>query len=1004
MSTTRRCRLTDSHKTAAPAASTHPLLIGQNSATRKIRGTPTHSHDADEYARKNGLTVDSLLNDAWTGLLDRSSLMTATIVQTETGELIEGNELPECLFRSIIPIPEQLQISSQSLNLIQQAWKADKEEKVTDLMTELLFPETTRNKSLKLETPLLRSDHDMDCRRLAREIKTFQKGSLPDHRLPLFPTEDDKGEGLVFTRTSAKLDKAMVRAFEKENMKIRKETMQYLYDTLNADWTAEDQRDYLEIVSTYNGIISRDYMTPPLSPPTYLPKYLIPDDETCEIPEPIDASLDLELTADIEAADKKLLAKDEEFWTTVVSQDVPSPDRYDNIDVSEMIRAGELPSRQSSDSPRPLTQDLKVEVPLMPDDNNADMMNIPARVMDPEDLSMAMTLVSRCDTLPYTPNTADGDFADFLEQKAIIVKRSAEQEELQALDATARVPIPVMDFSLPRTDWDENLDDASIMFEWIQETSAVDWRGYKWPSKNKLAEQRMVWVPLAHMGEKKLVSEEIEIEPGILASFLERIPEKEVVTSVDCINKQQGLLMLREEDDGDDEIMEDVSSPEHLPSLKQLSPTRLKKTVLVTESEAPTPVSPDDLTTLLGGRKRQLDELMCQRSSQQKQVGGPMTISQIGASDIISSSLLDSTNVLRSFVGEYTDFEPLVENYIEMNYPKKPKLTHSRFFGPAPNAKPDHTTGTPQPRDGEPVGGMLPPPKLVPAVAPEFTPPNTPPKVIVSSAVSKLLTIQLEKLLPGILLIERDYDKHRPHGWYPGLRSPNADEADIILSPATGIMMTTMVRLRQKPLPGKTGQLVFRNVVENVATRHERLVILVSEGNKNSGSMSLLSQSDAKALGEFHAFTVCLPIKTYVLYVGGGIETLAKWVAATICKYAHESLPVHDLMLPVETNWEMFLRRAGMNVCAAQVILGHFEVPDEELAIGGEGLYGLPRFLVMTSEERVEMFGNVLGGRRLLDRVSRAIGEPWGPPQAVNGVYSQQGTVFSLSGTENGRM
>lgn len=122
-----------------------------------------------------------------------------------------------------------------------------------------------------------------------------------------------------------------------------------------------------------------------------------------------------------------------------------------------------------------------------------------------------------------------------------------------------------------------------------------------------------------------------------------------------------------------------------------------------------------------------------------------------------------------------------------------------------------------------------------------------------------------------------------------------------------------------------------------------------------------------------------------VVYVGGGTETLAKWVAAVVCDYAAEAEAVRGLVLPVETLWEVFLRRAGMNAFAAQVVLGRLRVPDGVPAVGGgdESVFGLPLFVVMGRERRAELFGEVFGGRRVLDRVSEVLDEPWAP-QDVN--------------------
>jgi hypothetical protein len=242
------------------------------------------------------------------------------------------------------------------------------------------------------------------------------------------------------------------------------------------------------------------------------------------------------------------------------------------------------------------------------------------------------------------------------------------------------------------------------------------------------------------------------------------------------------------------------------------------------------------------------------------------------------------------------------------------------------------------------------------------------------------------------------------------VRSPNLDEADLVVSPATGILLTTMIQLRQRALPsqftatatttagGNTNThntTAFCRIVENVAVRHERLVVLVSEGNKHSETASPLAPADARALAAFQGFAAGLTAAAdtadvEVVYVGGGVETLARWVAALVCREcAAASGGVREMLLPVETFWEVFLRRAGMNVFAAQVVLGRLKVPDGRPAVGGgDGqVFGLPLFVVMPRERRIELFAEVLGGRRVLDRVSDVLDEPWGQRAVDEGVF-----------------
>ncbi|KAK4237334.1 hypothetical protein C8A03DRAFT_16108 [Achaetomium macrosporum] len=949
-------------------------------------GSPTSFANADEYARCTGLTIDSRFFD-WRQLVEHDQALASTIVELETGQLIETVQLEECVFRAIIPTPEQWQIPAASLQILQDVCTRRKDEDLADLVSGQCFLETSKWQSLKLEAPALRSDHGIDCRRLTRRVKSFLKEPLPEHRLPLHPVDVGKGEGLEFPESMAEMGKAYVQTIEQENLEVTRDTLVYLMQSLRSDLTDNDRRTFARETSAYKGVGAGEHLTPPLRPlASSSPEHFVPEDEICEIPEPSDPSS--RLSEDIAASEQKVFQTDLEFWAEALERD-NAPDRYDDIDKSEMIKAGEFRSPVLSSSPQSVPRDLRLDVPLLPwSDDNGDTTET-TRVLAPDDLAEAKELVASSDTLSGSDGPT-GQLVTLFLERASHVMRCAEQERLQPLDATARVPVPVLDFSNPVAEWEQRLWEAKAIFQWIQKDTDVDWQHPKW-AHNRAAEQRMVWTPLAHMKEKELVSEQIEVDSKALDFFLERSRDCEVPTSADYAYKQPGLAVLRTEDDEEDD--EDFLTPldsstrappndSQLINLEGTAPL-LTETAFATQSNGPkaTPTAtppPLDLTTLLSGRKRVIDETLEKRQPSQRREWNPAAAPGIGATEIIDPALIPSTNVLRGFMSEYTDFAPLVDNFVEMNFPKKPKLTHSSFFSPSITI-PSFALS----KADEAAKLMPPPPKPVPALAPDITPPNLPPRVVVSSTTSKLITLQLEKLLPGIDLITRDYDKHRPSGWVPGMRFPNLDEADIVVSPATGILLTTMIKLRQKPLPGQaigTNSISFCRVVENVAIRYERLVVLVSEGNKHSDTASPLSQSDARALAEFQGFAAGLQTAdVQAMYVGGGVETLAKWVAAKICEFAKEAVAVRDLLLPIETFWEVFLRRAGMNMYAAQVVLGRLKVPDNRPAVGrGRGqVFGLPLFVMMSRQERIRLFGELFGGRRVLERVSEVIDERW---------------------------
>lgn len=763
-------------------------------------------------------------------------------------------------------------------------------------------------------------------------------------------------------------------------------------------------------------------MTPPLSPRleshTEPADHFVPDPEICLVPEPSPICYRLEdekFKSDIEAAEKKIFKQDNEFWELLVSGDPFSVKScaydFEDLDISEMIKASEVPlftSSQMLTSPPPKAEDLKLESPLLPDDRIADQASEPQRMIKPEDLDQAKELIKSDDGLIV----GDRGFSQFLQLTSEKIMRTADQERLSSVDGIGRVPVPVMDFSAPKVEWsDAGCDSDAKMFSWIKEhTKHVNWIPARWPS-NKTAEQRMVWAPIPHIRDtRKLVSEQIQVDETIVARFTAVPMDDEVMSSMDCVVKTPGFAILRDYDYDDEMLDEEAVFEEntgipktHTSDYATGSFTDGLPSSYSTANVAERMQQGVTARDITFSRKRQRrtsdDEDGWSQPSQVPQVFAHRGSEAVISPDSLAAdmAMMDSPLVLRRFVdkGHWDDHSKQVKQHTKMHNPKKPKV-NSRFFGSSQQTTPDKdedeaTSSSQKKKQEEDARAMPPPPKPMLAPAPDIILPTAPPKVIIATSVSGLLVMELRNLIPGLGIVLRDYDKRRPRGWYPGLRSPNQDEADITLSPATGILLTTMIKLRQKSLPGMVAQSQgsnngnFQDVVENVATRYERLVVFVSEGNKHSETITPLLGSDANALAEFQGFAAGLSSSCdiSVIYLGGGQETLAKWVAATICRYADEGTAlVEEPLLEEETCWELFLRRAGMNPFGAQAVLGILRntSEDDNPAVGGNGeMYGLPLFVMMTAEERIVMFEDVFRGGRVLNRVSEILDQDWVP-------------------------
>ncbi|KAH8156425.1 hypothetical protein CIB48_g11822, partial [Xylaria polymorpha] len=262
--------------------------------------------------------------------------------------------------------------------------------------------------------------------------------------------------------------------------------------------------------------------------------------------------------------------------------------------------------------------------------------------------------------------------------------------------------------------------------------------------------------------------------------------------------------------------------------------------------------------------------------------------------------------------------------------------------------------------------------------------PNAPTKLIKGLTLSRKLFFGLEQLYPNAEIIERDFDRWNTIAWgqysvsSSTLVSFLAAEADVIVSPATGIIVTTLLEAIQKPPPGHRGQSLIRERISRVALRYERLVVLVSEANTVDETVRDLTPQETIAYAEFIGFAAALDSKVNVFYVGGGEATLLQWLCSFAARHAPEATQIQEHLIQDETQWELFLRCAGFNAYAAQAVLGRLKLGDHTTVGESEcSKPGLVAFITMTDVERLQRFRDLMGGERVLNRVNKTLSTKW---------------------------
>lgn len=201
---------------------------------------------AVQYARLHGLSVNHLDEPPPTSHILE--------LQEHIPEgMADDRDLPQIDLPPYINTQETLALDKRGAELLRTASNGltTKEE-----LEDTLFPllDTCQTKKQRLETPLLRTDHDSDIRSFA----TWDNSHLKDGCLPWEPLDDEMDVGLEWPNRLKGLPTMMMREIESEKIEMQKDTMIYLQATIKSEWTAEDEGKVWESATSYNrvGIIS----------------------------------------------------------------------------------------------------------------------------------------------------------------------------------------------------------------------------------------------------------------------------------------------------------------------------------------------------------------------------------------------------------------------------------------------------------------------------------------------------------------------------------------------------------------------------------------------------------------------------------------------------------------------------------------------------------------------------------------------------------------------------
>ena len=285
-----------------------------------------------------------------------------------------------------------------------------------------------------------------------------------------------------------------------------------------------------------------------------------------------------------------------------------------------------------------------------------------------------------------------------------------------------------------------------------------------------------------------------------------------------------------------------------------------------------------------------------------------------------------------------------------------------------------------------------PPPIPLPCLLP-------PRQIVASSALTanRPLFRELTKLYPDLDIIERDpvpslQTTTRLAGGFSAsllragiMTHPTQHDADIVLSPSSGIVLVPIARLHQMPLPGSAPSTsasmpgsVARGDIQALTNQYSHITVLVITPEADIAQLSKRDRDAVASLRRFasdlrHGTSDSFGTHVQVDCVSGGIIQLAHQLIVVIAgkRVDLQAAPPFELTSE-ETQWELWLRRAGLNTWVAQILTrGQPAVQGQDIErILWSGLQG---FAAIPEEEKVAMFSVALEGEAMVRRVSRAV-------------------------------
>ncbi|EXJ94072.1 hypothetical protein A1O1_02465 [Capronia coronata CBS 617.96] len=531
-----------------------------------------------------------------------------------------------------------------------------------------------------------------------------------------------------------------------------------------------------------------------------------------------------------------------------------------------------------------------------------------------------------------------------------------KQEMISLPEACIRVPVPQLDMTLDRAP--DHVSRPDIIASHLD---SVRFASADLISLEENTTLEPCAVPCHHLGSD--LNEKIEGSGTLLETV--KAPQ-DIIRSEQMLWKQPGLRILDETEDSDDEIEEDADlvsiiaqspkpyTPQKRPGSDEPSifPSPMKKVLVSNDSATNTPIvksKPSNLTSFFSASSA-LDTFLDLRGSKFRAVKQPCPLGM----DELPNDPIEAT---------------------QLQEESDSRAAPSTTPGPACSEDDDGYEGAARILvPATPVSAILQASKteLSPIKSLEWR--RT---VVVDMAMLRthgpLLSYLERQGAEQLTLIYRDLNPTQARDTRGPIGGP-----DIILNPRGGLIFSSLQALNQKSLPGQDGstkQSLVQSRIVGLLSEYDHVFVLISGLNAHGSFLQTTADTIARFTGFCSSLTSGKSQRVTPLWVqsepGSHSQnpTLHRMIWQLISGHGFPTSPPNEgsiggqntvTLIHDETLWELFLRKAGLNAMAAQVVLRTLHRPNSDESRADKG-WGLRRLVQMKAEERIGMFSEILG-------------------------------------------